>query len=239
MSYAFGSESIWNRRGEDTLTDRQYLVAYFGSIFYGLLLTALVGKWAVDHAILEASMELIGKWGPLVLMGIVLLLSIGGIMIAQSSDDPKVSILGHSILAGSFGLILGPFTAAFSADLVIKAMLITAMVVFVLTVVGIIYPNLLRGFGIYLFGALTVLVIGQFGLLGMAAFGVQLSETTLNLIDWAAVVIFSGYLIYDTGRAMTVPRTLDNAIDCSMATYLDIINLFIRILEIYARSQRK
>jgi FtsH-binding integral membrane protein len=239
MSYSFGSESIWKRHGRDTLTDRQYVTVYFGSILYGLLLTALVGNWAVDHHVLEGSVELIGKWGPLALIGVVFLVSLGGIILAQSSDDPKVSIIGHSILAGSFGLILGPFTAMFSADLVIKAMLTTALVVGVLTVVGILFPRLLEGFGMYLFGALTILVVGQFGLIGLAAFGVPLSDTTLNIVDWIAVVIFSGYLIYDTGRAMTVPKTTDNAIDCSMATYLDIINLFIRILELYARSQRR
>lgn len=239
MSYSFGSESIWNRTGRDVLTDRQYLIAYFGSILYGLVLTALVGKFAVDHALMEFMMDLFGNWGPIVLAVGVVLIAFGGIILAQSSEEPQVSLLGHTIVAAAFGFLIGPFTAAFSAELVLKAMLTTMGVVLVLTVVGIMFPRLLAGYAIYFFGALTVLVVGQFGLLGLAAMGVPLSDTALNIVDWIAVVIFSGYLIIDTGRAMTVPKTLDNAIDCSMATYLDIINLFIRILELYARSQRR
>lgn len=49
--------------------------------------------------------------------------------------------------------------------------------------------------------------------------------------DWAVALIFCGYIGFNWVRANEMPRTLDNAIDCAAELYLDIINLFVRILQ--------
>ncbi len=56
-------------------------------------------------------------------------------------------------------------------------------------------------------------------------------------IDWVVVLIFCGYIGYDWGRANQIPKTLDNAVDSAAALYMDIINLFLRILRILGRRQ--
>jgi FtsH-binding integral membrane protein len=56
-----------------------------------------------------------------------------------------------------------------------------------------------------------------------------------GIIDWIVVVIFCGYIGYDWGRANSIPPTIDNAIDSAASLYLDIINLFLRILRILGR----
>jgi FtsH-binding integral membrane protein len=53
-----------------------------------------------------------------------------------------------------------------------------------------------------------------------------------TLVTWIGAAIFALYIGYDYWRAQQFPKTLDNAIDCSLDIYLDIINLFIRILRI-------
>ena len=58
-----------------------------------------------------------------------------------------------------------------------------------------------------------------------------------GFLDWIVVIIFCGYIGYDWGRANRIPKTLDNAIDCAAALYMDIINLFIRILRIMGRNR--
>ncbi len=55
-------------------------------------------------------------------------------------------------------------------------------------------------------------------------------------LDWAVVAIFCGYIGYDWGRANQIPKTLDNAVDSAAALYIDIINLFLRILRIMGRK---
>jgi FtsH-binding integral membrane protein len=57
------------------------------------------------------------------------------------------------------------------------------------------------------------------------------------IIDWIVVLIFCGYIGYDWGRANQIPKTYDNAVDSAAALYMDIINLFLRILRILGRSR--
>jgi FtsH-binding integral membrane protein len=58
---------------------------------------------------------------------------------------------------------------------------------------------------------------------------------SVEWIDWVVVGIFCGYIGYDWARANAIPKTLDNAVDSAAAIYIDIINLFIRILSIMGR----
>ncbi len=63
-------------------------------------------------------------------------------------------------------------------------------------------------------------------------------EGLLCLIDGAVALLFCGYIGYDWARANQIPKTVDNAIDSAAALYMDIINLFLRILRIMGRSRR-
>ena len=49
---------------------------------------------------------------------------------------------------------------------------------------------------------------------------------------WIGAVVFSVYIAYDFHRAQAFPKTLDNAVDSALDIYLDIINLFLKILRI-------
>ena len=57
--------------------------------------------------------------------------------------------------------------------------------------------------------------------------GVSQSLTAL-----AGAVLFSLYIGYDYYKAQQYPKTVDNAVDSALDIYLDIINLFLRILRI-------
>ena len=58
-----------------------------------------------------------------------------------------------------------------------------------------------------------------------------------GIIDWIVVVIFCGYVGVDWGRANQIPKTVDNAVDSAAALYMDIINLFLRIVRILGRRK--
>ncbi|MCR5192464.1 MAG: Bax inhibitor-1 family protein, partial [Bacteroidales bacterium] len=49
--------------------------------------------------------------------------------------------------------------------------------------------------------------------------------------------LFSGYIGYDVAKSQAYPKTLDNAVDSALDIYLDIINLFIRLLSILGRRE--
>jgi FtsH-binding integral membrane protein len=77
------------------------------------------------------------------------------------------------------------------------------------------------------FALITVIIIE---LVEIFIFGIH-----HGIIDWIVVIIFCGYIGYDWGRANAIPKTVDNAIDSAAALYMDIINLFLRILRILGR----
>lgn len=85
--------------------------------------------------------------------------------------------------------------------------------------------------GGFLFIALIVLII--MGLLNMFFF----KSSTFSLVRaFFGVLIFTGYLLYDFNRLekMAGDESWATAIDISVSLYLDIINLFLDLLEIFA-----
>ena len=54
-------------------------------------------------------------------------------------------------------------------------------------------------------------------------------------IDWIVAAIFTLYIGYDIHRSQQYPKTLDNAVDSALDIYMDIANLFIRILSIMGK----
>ena len=73
----------------------------------------------------------------------------------------------------------------------------------------------------------VTLLANLFVMLLCFLFRIQTMATT-----WVCVVLFSLYIAYDWARAQQYPKTVDNAIDCAMDIYMDIINLFLDLVRI-------
>ena len=97
-------------------------------------------------------------------------------------------------------------------------------------ILGTAYPRFFQKISGALTGALLAVIIVemfQIFVLGMHS----------NWLDWVVAAIFCGYIGYDWGRANQIPKTLDNAVDSAAALYMDIINLFLRVLRILGRRR--
>ena len=82
----------------------------------------------------------------------------------------------------------------------------------------------------FLFVALIALVI--------ASIIEMFLRSNLLIVSYIAALIFSLYIGYDIYRAQRTEPTLDKAIDSALSVYLDIINLFMRILSITGSKNR-
>ena len=65
----------------------------------------------------------------------------------------------------------------------------------------------------------------------------MIAGAPLAIMDYIVVLIFCGYIGYDWARANACFKTVDNAIDSAAELYVDIVNLFVRILSILARNR--
>ena len=81
-----------------------------------------------------------------------------------------------------------------------------------------------------------VLAIALIGSLLVEVIGGLVFHLPLDIMDYVVVVIFAGYVGYDWARAQAYPKTLDNAVDSAADIYVDIVNIFIRILSILGKK---
>ena len=152
-----------------------------------------------------------------------------GIYLFSKSNNPLVSFIGYNFVVVPFGLIINLVVSRYDAELVSEAIRITGLVTIGMMCLGTIFPEFFKKIS----GALTIalLLVIVVELVEIFMFGIH-----HGILDWIVVLIFCGYIGYDWGRANQIPKTLDNAIDSAAALYMDIINLFLRILRILGRK---
>jgi FtsH-binding integral membrane protein len=166
------------------------------------------------------------NWFTLIVVGLII--PILGILIATKSDNPIVSFIGYNMVVCPFGIILSPILNIYHIQIIQNAFFITAIDVVVMSVAAVIFPSFFSKLGPVLFISLIGLVI---------ALIVQIFlPIHLGIIDWIGALIFSLYVGYDWWRANNIPKTIDNAVDIALDLYLDIINLFLFILELIGKK---
>jgi FtsH-binding integral membrane protein len=163
----------------------------------------------------------------MMLVGYVLSVLVGTMMY-QSSDNPAISFLGYNFIVVPVGIVLTPFLYGIDPNIIGKAMILTGGFTGIMMTLGIMYPSFFLSLGRVLFFSLLLMIGVQFTM----AFFFHLES---GVIDWIIALIFCGYIGYDWARANKIPKTLDNAVDSAASLYLDIINLFIRIIRILGR----
>ena len=219
----FEQESVFKRtevEGE-IISDRVYNLAI------GVVLAW--GFWVNYYMIKTIPVEAIQSVSPWLLIIGYIASCFAGIMIFTKSDNPTVSFLGYNLVVIPMGIIISPFVHAFDPQIVERAFLATGMVTTIMIILGTAYPAFFFKIAGALFWALlSVIVVEMF-----MAFVLGYSA---SFIDWIVVAIFCGYIGYDWARANSIPKTLDNAVDSAASLYIDIINLFIRILSIMGRK---
>jgi FtsH-binding integral membrane protein len=153
-----------------------------------------------------------------------------GIYLFNSSEKPLVSFIGYNFVVVPFGFIINLVVGRYSAELVQEAVRITGLVTVVMMALGSAFPAFFKR----IYGALTV---SLFAMIIVELVDMFVFHKEHGVTDWIVAGIFCGYVGYDWGRANNIPKTLDNAVDSAAALYMDIINLFLRILRILGRRK--
>lgn len=208
----------------------------YARLLAGLTMAGVV--FSAIIAILTLRVEL--NWSVFLICGLALPLL--GAWIAASSRQPLVSGLGFVMIAGGFGVLLGPTIAAVGIDIALTATILTFGIAAIMSLIGIIYPKSLEHWGMYL-GACLLALIGLrlIQIFILPLFGVMPLDGTWwqYLVEFGAAALFCCYIVYDWNRALRLPYTVDNAVDAAIAVYLDILNLFLVILRILAMMKKK
>ncbi|MCK5528283.1 MAG: US12 family protein [Kiritimatiellae bacterium] len=153
-----------------------------------------------------------------------------GITLFIKSDSALVSFIGYNFIVVPFGLIINLVVHQYDPDLVLSAIRVTGLVTGVMMILGTLFPRFFEKIA----GALTIALIA---VIIVEAVEVFIFKMHHGILDWIVAAIFCGYIGFDWSRANSIPKTLDNAVDSAAALYMDIINLFLRILRIMGRRR--
>ena len=209
----------------DQISVRRYNAVMLLTLLWGFLVnTVMVYYFAIPI------MRLLSGVGPLWIFIGYFVLAIAGIAISARSANPWISFLGYNLLVLPIGVLLCLILPGIPVVIVTKALLLTGIVTATMTLLGLVAPNVFLGMGRTLFIALIVGILAEL----VATFLFHYSGTAF---DWLFVVLFSGYIGYDVAKSQIYPKTVDNAVDCALDIYLDIINIFIRLLALLSRKE--
>lgn len=203
----------------DNLSSSIYNLIIGACLLYGFLVNAII---------VATCSQFFTDLNPLVLIIGYFVLCISGIFMSRSKS-PLVSFLGYNLVVVPIGAVLSVSLPYYAMSDILSAIVITGVVVAVMMLLSTLFPNLFSRLGRVLFISLLVSLLAQLVASFFAFSG--------GVFNWIFVVIFALYIGYDWYRAQMYPKTLDNAIDCVLDLYLDIINLFLRILQIISRNR--
>ncbi len=210
---------MFNTAAAPVLDDRTYNLTIGGVVLYGVIINALMCYYLAPA---------ISAINPLVLIIGYFVLAIAGSVITYKSDSPLISFLGYNLVAVPVGAVLTVCVQAYDSSVVFQAFILTAVITGVMLLLATAFPGVFAGMGRMLFAAL----------LGSLLAGVvcMIFSFTTIILSWVIAVIFSLYIGYDWVKAQQYVHTLDNAVDSALDIYMDIINLFLRLLVILGRN---
>ena len=211
----FTTDSVFKRSiGNDTLSENEYNGLTGISLFWGFAINYLI--------VANVPADAIPFWQ--LIIG-YFISAFAGIAIAHGSDDPIISFFGYNLVVIPVGFVLNVGLQGYDPNLIINAIMVTAIVTGIMMFLGITYPKFFRSIEGTLFWSLLAAIVAELIL-------ILVFKRSLGFMDWIVALIFCGYIGLDWGRAQSIPKNANNAIDSVVALYLDIINLFVRLLSI-------
>jgi FtsH-binding integral membrane protein len=203
------------------ITDSKYNLIIGIMLIYGFLMNGILAY---------TTTEIVLNINPLVvIIGYFISCFIGSMLVVRS-HNPVISFVGYNLIAVPIGLLLSVCLPGYSMDLIASAFLMTGLIAGIMMFASTVKPELfLRmgpALGISLLIGIVVEIIAM-----LCGYGG-------DLFNWLFVIIFSLYIGYDWSKAQMYPKTVDNAIDSAVDLYLDLINLFLRLLELLSRRKK-
>ena len=153
-------------------------------------------------------------------------------MLSAKSDNAILSFVGYNLVVVPVGLVVSISVYAYGglgSEVVTQAFLITMLITAIMAGFSIFKPEFFDKLGGVLLACLSGLIVAELVLLFLGVDQI--------ISSWIGAVIFSLYIGYDFHRAQAFPKTLDNAVDSALDIYLDVINLFLRILQILGKAK--
>jgi FtsH-binding integral membrane protein len=220
MSKKTKSKALNLRKRMDTtdkMTDKKYNLTLGSVLSFGLIINCLICLFFTEQII---------QINPLVLCIGSLIAVIASTLIMAFSNNTFVILTGYTILSVSIGSLVACSVSYFETDVVFKAIITTTILVIFMTLISYINPRFFLSLGkTLLLSLIAIIIINILFLL--------ITGTVPTFMSFISVIIFALFIGYDWQKAQAVPKTFKNAILSAGELYLDIINIFLDLLELF------
>ncbi len=161
----------------------------------------------------------------------LLILNIIAFLFLLFVESMGVRLFAFLLFALTDGLTIGLVLLSMNERLGIRVLLLTALATLVAGSIGYYGDLNLAWLGTYLFFALLAMIAISF-----VRIFVHITGWKRRLIASIGILIFIGYLLYDfsalkAARGVEALNNWATALDFSVSIYLDVINLFLQILD--------
>lgn len=211
---------------DSIIEDRTYNLVMGGVVLYGLFVNLFMCLYCTEIAV--NFIVSTGFMFYVIYMG----LCIAGIFISRRSDSPLVSFLGYNLVVVPLGVIVSASVWIYGgagSPVVTQAVLYTGIITACMIALSVAFPDFFSRLGGILCAILLGIVISE---LICMIIGIEQMITA-----WLGAGIFSLYIGYDFWRSQEYPKTVDNAVDSAVDIYIDIVGLFLRVLQILGNSR--
>lgn len=204
---------------DQEISESKYNMVLGGAILYGLIMNVIIVALFKDIFL---------AMNPIAFIIGYFISCIAGTIISAKSNSPVVSFLGYNLIVIPIGGLLSCCLQGVEGIDIFSAMLATSIIVLIMVAASIAKPDFFAGLGKTLCICLILSIVVEIALLLMGI--------GTGFMDFIVVIIFALYIGYDYHKAQEYPKTADNAIDSAIDIYLDIINIFIRLLSIMSKD---
>ena len=205
------------------MTTRAYNAVIIGVLLWGIL---------INYVLCARVGDVYRFIDPALFLVFYFICAIAGILLSAKSTDSRLSFVGYNLVVIPLGLVISTLVEAYGgvgSEVVTGAFLYTGLITLGILGMATAFPQLFSKLGGALLGCLGGLILCELLLL--------IFRVRQDVTDWIAAGIFCLYIGYDIYRSQQFAKTMDNAVDCALDIYLDIANLFIRILSIMGKRK--
>ena len=224
----FGKDRYLQSDGE-IISDKKFYLIVSAVLLFGFAVNVLEVLFLADYIFAFVSSGANIVW----FYVIYFVAAVAGICINAFSRKPTLSFAGYCLVVLPVGAVLALAVPQYSFGVVRSAFVVTALLAAVFGLLAVLYPNLFRSLWKVL--SLSLLVALIWSLVSMFT-GPYFSSGYVWL-DWIVVLVFCCYIGFDISLAKNRPKTTDNAVDSACGLYLDLINVFLRLLMIFGRNR--
>lgn len=208
----------------ELLTAREYNVAIGLYLFFGILLTGIVTYGAGD--VTSGLMNI----HPLAFAIIYLAVMLGCNAIVAVTTSGIFATGFYLVMCTMTGLLLSTYVPEYATDVVVRAFFSTVAILGIMLATAVAVPSVFESMGKTLFICLVSTIVVE--LVSM------LIGVNTGIYDWIVVGIFSLYIGFDWVKGQQYDATLQGAVVTSIELYMDLVNIFVRLLSIMAKSKK-